>query len=377
MSRRPTIARIALVVAALLVVAGCGVSNSPPKQAEDQTNDSSTDPLLVLQGHASLGDEVVTEAPARARARTRTRESGDVVEVEEWPELPLTDAGTIDAGPDPYADQFVPVHAMPIEDDPRTTATIARSARMLRLVDHEDWDAWMGANNRSPWQQDYDANSASVVEVTVERCGGARSVATGVVLADELVATTSHVVENAAARVRVAPAVGASTRIPAMIRYLDVDDDVAILRVPGLQVEPMPLHTPSSVAPTFGYAYGVAPVGRAGTLRRVPVLATQVEEPITTEQPDGFAQQISDRSVNTLVGGITSGFSGGVVVATNDANRASGWGFHGLLRARMSLREDTAGIVIPARIVAEAIAAESQLEEWFEHRPGGCPQWFR
>jgi hypothetical protein len=166
-------------------------------------------------------------------------------------------------------------------------------------------------------------------------------------------------------------------RIPAMIRFLDVDDDIAVLRVPGLGIQPLGWHVPVGTAPQLAYAYGVAPVGRAGTLRRAPVITSLQESSISIEQPDGFAQQISDRSVQTIVGGITSGFSGGVIAATNDEFLRDGWGFHGIIRARVPFRADTAGIVVPSRLVGEALDAEAGLEEWFEIRPGGCPQWRR
>jgi hypothetical protein len=152
---------------------------------------------------------------------------------------------------------------------------------------------------------------------------------------------------------------------------------VDVLKVPGLRVQPMPVYVPSGTEPRFGYAYGVANGGLAGALRRTPVVVSVQESSIELEQPDGFAEQISDRSVQTLVGGVTTGFSGGVVSATNDDTLATGFGFHGLIRARVPFRSDTGGIVVPSRIVREAIDASGRLDEWFEHRPGGCPQWRR
>jgi S1-C subfamily serine protease len=376
--------RLVTIVLASAMLAGCGdeprESTDPAADGVRQPAAAPVDRVLVVKGqHVERSEREAAQGRAAAPVdaeppRQRERRPSERPRI---PPLPLLADGSIDAGPDPFEASFVPVQAIPIEDGPDATRTIARSAAQLRRIDRARWDEWMRTGIRSPWQQGDDPISASLVEVTVERCGGARHVATGVVLADETVVTNVHVVENAAKRVRVSQAVGMNPRLPAMIRYLDVDDDVAVLRVPGLRAPALAMYRPAGAAPRFGYAFGIAPGGRSGMLRRVPVVTTTREETITVEQPDGFAQPIRDRSVQTLVGGISSGFSGGVVATTNTRSLAGGWGFHGLLRARASLRADTAGIVVPSRIVAAALAAERQLEEWFEHRPGGCPQWRR
>jgi hypothetical protein len=334
--------------------------------------------MLVVNGEP-VGRKQPAERAADAASSARKPRTSKPRQVREvpWPALRLTAAGTIDDGPDPFDGDNVPVQPIPIEDDPYTTKDIDVAAAQLRRVDRDKWDEWMTGMERSPWQQGPDSTASALVEVTVERCGGARSVATGVVLANDTVVTTVHAVENAAKRVRVAPAIGYEPRIPAMIQYLDVDDDVAVLRVPGLRMTPMRWHVPLNAEPLFGFAFGVGPGGRSGALRRVPVITSMQESSITVEQPDGLAEQISDRWVQTLVGGITTGFSGGVVAATNDPALATSWGFHGLLRARMPFRSDTAGIVVPSRIVAEALDANDQLDPWYEHMPGGCPQWNR
>jgi hypothetical protein len=391
MSARRATAFGVVVVAAALLLAGCGLpgrggdsssDSEPAKEAPTAGDSDEVESALVLQGR-EVGAERAEAAPEAKPGRvtkTATRVAVDPVVEEEWPAPELLADGSIDDGEDPFLDESVPVLPMPIEDDPYTTSSIEVEARRLRRIDRDQWDAWMDADLTSPWQQSVSGTAQHLVEVSVERCGGARHVATGVVLADETVVTNVHVVENAAKRVRVAAASGGETsrRYPAMIRYLDIDDDVAVLKVPGLQMEPMLWH--QVVDPDqamFGYAYGISRSGRAGTLRRVPVISTMREETIRVEQPDGFAEQISDRPVHAMVGGISSGMSGGVVAATNDPDLTYNWGFHGLLRARMGLRADTAGIVVPARIVGDALDANDRLEEWQEIRPGGCPQWHR
>lgn len=385
--------QVVIVVVAALLVAACGgkdTSDSTPR--DDEGGDADRTPsLLVIDGDAVGAANPVggmkgsTEADGRVVRETDAAadDEEEAAEEQEYEPIPLLPDGTIDDGDDPYDAEFVPVLAMPIEDDPYTTSTIEAAAMQLRRVDSEQWAEWMAPPTaRSPWQQGADPITDSLVEVTVERCGGARHVATGVVLDDETVVTNVHVVENAAKRIRVGRAASSiratdPRRLPAMIRYLDIDDDIAVLRVPGLTQPEMLWHQAIGTAPAFGYAFGVGQGGRSGTLRRVPVMASMQEETITVEQPDGFAEEITDRPVQTVVGGISSGFSGGIIASTNDPTLQAGWGFHGILRARMGLRADTAGIVVPQRIVEEALAANDGLPEWFEIRPGGCPQWHR
>ena len=369
---------------ALAACAGGDPTTSAAKEDDAKGGDGpQVESVLVIDG-TPVDGERARAAAAREReqekgagARRRVRSEVDPI-VRTWPAPELNADGTIDDGPDPFEGERVAVQPIPVEDDPSTTRDIDAAAADLRRIDRADWDRWLGANaNRSPWQQGDDAFAAPIVDVTVERCGGARTVATGVVLANETVVTTVHAVESAAKRVRVSSTVREGQRIPAMVRYLDVDDDVAVLKVPGLRIRPMPFYTPADSEPRFGYAYGVANVGVSGALRRTPVMVSTREATVELEQPDGFAEQITDRSVFALVGGITTGFSGGVVAATNDTRMASGFGFHGLIRARVPYRADTGGIVVPSRLVREAITASQGLDTWFEHRAGGCPQWRR
>lgn len=369
-----------------VVLAGCGASDDGGKAASDEAPKDSgsgeqAESLLVIDGKAVGADGEIAsdpaDAPAKVAPKRRVRTAVDEPD-EVWVAPRLNGDGTIDDGPDPFAGERIQVQPIPVEDDPATTATIDAAAMAMRRIARADWDRWLAASDqRSPWSQGDDAFAASIVDITVERCGGARTVATGVVLANETVVTTVHAIETATKRVRVSSTVGEGPRLAAMIRYLDVDDDVAVLKVPGLRVQPMPVYVPSGTAPRMGYAYGVANGGVSGAMRRAPVIVSMEETSLTTEQPDGFAEQISDRAVQTLVGGISTGFSGGVVATTNDADLDSGFGFHGLIRARVPHRADTAGIVVPSRIVRDAITASGRLDQWYEIRPGGCPQWRR
>lgn len=368
-------------------MAGCGGGSADTRKAADADEGATRDPVesvLVIDGTRFDADgkplpkEPRLDAADGARQPRRVRTTDAETITKRWPALELNGDGTIDDGPDPFEGERLAIQPIPLEDDASTTAAIEAAALQMRRVARDDWDRWIGANNqRSPWDQSEDPFAAAIVDITVERCGGARTVATGVVLGNETVVTTVHAIETSTKRVRVSSTVGSGPRIAAMVRYLDVDDDVAVLKVPGLRINPMPFYTPSGVEPRLGYAYGVSNGGTSGALRRTPVMVSMQESSITVEQPDGFAEEISDRSVQTLVGGITTGFSGGVVATTNDTRLATGFGFHGLIRARMPYRADTAGIVVPSRIVREALDASAGLDPWFEHRPGGCAQWRR
>jgi hypothetical protein len=102
-----------------------------------------------------------------------------------------------------------------------------------------------------------------------------------------------------------------------------------------------------------------------------------VESSLSKEQPDGFDRNITDRSVYPLVGAIDTGFTGGVVAATNDAKLATGWGFHGLIRARIPYRAEGGGVAVPSRLVRIAMAEAAKLDKWSEVMPEHCPEWTR
>lgn len=363
---RPLPARLAMAAAWVVLAGGCG-SNAPSatEAAPEAESGKPVSSVLVLEGKPAAKAPRGTErfrsqkAPAHRKAV--------------WPAPALNADGTI-AGTDPFGARPIEAQPVPVEDDAATTAAIDLWRSRLRTVDPEQWAEWMDSGGGSPWANTTDAVMPSIVQIAVQRCGGARTVATGVVVAPETVATTVHVVESAASRVWVAPATTGARRIPAIVRYVDVDDDVAVLKVPGLTLPALGLHAAGGGAPRWGYAYGV---GQRGGVRRAPVVADPAESVVDREQPDGFAQQISDRSIHPMIGAVHSGFSGGVVTLTDDPELTGGWGLHGLLRARVPFRADTGAILVPSRIVREAVAASLALDEWFEIRPGACPQWRR
>lgn len=376
-----------VVLAVALAMAGCGGGDAKgAKDSGDSPTPESTermDSVLVVDGTARGADGTPTSKqlakvpPPAATSKPKKPRIVTVPRKKHWPKPPMLEDGTIDDGADPFDGSPVQVQPLPVEDDPRSTAAIDQWASRIRRVELEQWNSWMDAGLRSPWSQEQDAAMKSLVKVTVERCGGARTVATGVVLADQTVVTTVHAIESPARRVRITAADGSGARIPAMIRYLDVDDDVAVLKVPGLTAPPMQFHVVTGDAPQWGHAYGIGRGGPAGTARRTPAVVAMVESSLTVEQPDGLAEEITDRPVYPFVGAVDSGFSGGVVTATNDPRFVSGWGFHGLIRARVPFRADTAGVAVPSRVVGDALKAHERLDEWYEHPAGVCPQWRR
>lgn len=383
--RRST--RPALLLIASLVLAACGGADSQSKA--DRTSSSDAKPvegLLVVDGNRRDGNTRVAEPQLEARKPEPAPATNAVFDAlresigtkDPWPAPPMLTDGTIDDGVDPFLDEVVPVQPVPIEDDPATTRDIDAWSQLLRTIDRDEWTAWMDAKLKRPFGQDEtDPILDGIVRISVERCGGARTVATGAVVAPETVVTTVHAIESAQRRVRVSPAMGTAYRVPAMVRYLDIDDDVAVLKVPGLKADPLPFYSGGGSEPQRGYAYGISRGSPAGAVRRAPAMVAVAEEKIDVEQPDGFGADITDRQVFPIVAAIDSGFSGGVVTTTSDPEAISGFAVQGLIRARVPYRAQTAGIVVPARIVQQAVSNSQQLDTWFEHPAGRCPQWTR
>jgi hypothetical protein len=364
-----------LLLAFGMLLAGCAGAAHAPKE-DPPYKGAPAASSLMLDGQA------VGAAGTRPRSTRAATPAGAIAALgtplpKKWPVPALLSDGSLDAGADPFAGESVPVQPLPIEDDATATRTIDDWSTALKNIDPAQWSKWTAAAQRSPWQQDVDARLKSMVKVSVERCGGAQTVASGVVLGAETVVTTVHAIESADQRVRISPAGDDTTRLAAIVRYMDIDNDIAVLKVPGLKAPAMDFHTAGSTAYEWGYAYGVTQDGLSGTLNRTPAIVSTQEEDLTVEQPDGFAQQIKDRQVLTAVAAVDSGYSGGAMVATTDPNGVTGFGFAGLVRARVPYRSNTGAIVIPPRLVRTALTAAAALDPWFEHVPNRCPQWHR
>lgn len=334
---------------------------------------------LIIDGRSvaprAADEPRIGAAGAARRPRDATRRAPAAVRRAPRPEL-LSD-GTIDDGPDPFGEAPTPVLPTPIESDPETTRALARSASDLQRIEGAQWRTWLDDRSQLATAAGPPEALEALVRVYTLRCGGARTVTAGIVVGDELVATSVTAVESPQRRIRITPATGAPDRIPGMIQYLDVDDDVAIVRVPGLRLRPIGAHVERGVQPARALALGIDAGSGGRGPRRMPVYASMAEDVIDVEQHDGLEQRISDRAVLPMIGGVDDGFTGGMLIATNDARGSSGWGLHGMIRARVPYRSTGGGIAVPARIIQQAVRAASARDPWFEHRPGGCPQWRR
>lgn len=147
------------------------------------------------------------------------------------------------------------------------------------------------------------AAQASVVRVEGSSCGlGIRG--SGWVVRDGIVATNAHVVSGQQDTRVVVPQEG--TR-DATIVFLDGENDVALLRVPGLAAPPLRV-AEGGVFPRpvvlLGYPRGGPLVARPGT----------AGAPRTVVAPDAYQRSVGPRVVVPLRGRVQRGQSGGPVV---------------------------------------------------------------
>ncbi|MBC7460050.1 MAG: hypothetical protein H7287_01675 [Thermoleophilia bacterium] len=390
MSTSRHLVRCLLLVGCCLLLAACGSAKeqrAEPAAAKDTgvVNDG-----LIINGTEVDAKSGQRDVPADPKAKPVVASAkakgvvaiGTIVKALPQPEL-NADGSLV--GTDPFADTGVQVMPTPIEGNPETVRPFRVAVRAaLAAVDAVDitvgnrMRTWVRTGDRATADSvSADTIRPGVVSIAVERCGGARTVVVGAVVAAETVVTTVGAIDNAAKRIWVAPISGGA-RKQGMLQYLDIADDIAVYRVPGLQVTPLPTFAVQG-APgiQFGYAYGIAPGGRQGRPQRISIAVGEAEESLTFEQADGLGKAITDRSVVPMIGPIGSGYAGGVVAATNDPENASGWGFWGLIRARVPYESTGGGIVVPARLVNIAVKRALALDPWFEIQPGPCPNWYR
>jgi S1-C subfamily serine protease len=180
------------------------------------------------------------------------------------------------------------------------------------------------------------AAAPSVVRVLGTACGvGVEG--SGWVARPGLVVTAAHVVAGED-DTTVVPLRGGS--LPAQVVAFDTHDDVAILRVPGLDAAPLRLVDPRPGAPVAIVGYPLnGPL--AATAGRIGTTATVLAQ-------DAYGRGPTRRVVTSLSGSIEHGDSGGPAVdasgavqATVFAARATGGGGYG----------------VPASIVREDLAA--------------------
>jgi S1-C subfamily serine protease len=147
------------------------------------------------------------------------------------------------------------------------------------------------------------AAAASVVKVQGTSCGlGAQG--SGWVVQRTLVATNAHVIAGQRDTNVLSP--GGQT-LPARVVYVDVANDVALLRVHGLQAPPLATREGN------GFPKPVVLLGypRDGALTAV---AATAGEPRTVLAPDAYRKRVRPRQVVPLRGGVEPGDSGGPVV---------------------------------------------------------------
>ncbi|MCW2972414.1 MAG: hypothetical protein JWN72_687 [Thermoleophilia bacterium] len=387
--RSPHMLRALLLITCCLLLAACGAAKEPKSKPTAAKDTGVVNEGLVIKGAEVDPKTGARDVPDVAPVKTATNggtttDAAASTAVEALPEPELNADGSL-VGTDPFAGTGVQVMPTPIEDDPETVRPFRTAVRAaIAAVDAVDitvgnrMRTWVRSGNHANVDAvTNDVIRPGVVSIAVERCGGARQVVVGAVLADEMVVTTVSAIDNAAKRIWVAP-VGGGDRKQGMLQYLDVADDIAVYRVPGLQLAALPTFAVQG-APgiQFGYAYGISPGGRQGRPQRISVAVGEAEESITFEQTDGLGKAITDRSILPMIGAVDSGYAGGVVAATNDPENQTGWGFWGLIRARVPYESTGGGIVVPARLVNIAVTRALALDPWFEIQPGPCPNWYR
>jgi S1-C subfamily serine protease len=188
------------------------------------------------------------------------------------------------------------------------------------------------------------AAAASTVKVQGVGCGGVAT-GSGFPVDDELIVTNAHVVSGTS-RTTVSTRDGRSR--PATVVVFDPDRDVAVLRAPGLNVEPLDqgearAGTPGAV---IGYPGG-------GPLTVSPAV---VEGRITARGRDIYSEDIVTREIWTLSARVRPGNSGGPLV--DEQGRWLGVVFAASLSAQNQAYALTADEIAP-RIEQAATATQA------------------
>ncbi len=157
---------------------------------------------------------------------------------------------------------------------------------------------------------DHRVRSATVV-VRHEACGGGSKSATGFVAAPDLVVTNAHVVAGSRlANAAIVVILNSTERHRGRVVAFDADNDLAVIRVEDLAVDPLPLAERSEHDQT-GWIYGHPSNGplqvrsfRAGTEVAAPV-------------PDIYSTETLTRLVVPLRADLDHGYSGSALVSTD------------------------------------------------------------
>lgn len=188
--------------------------------------------------------------------------------------------------------------------------------------------------------------AASVVRITgtAYACGQNRS-GSGFVVAPDRVMTNAHVVAGVVEPVVESPG---GQSLPGRVVYFDPVDDLAVVRVSGLDADPLPRAgdpAPGTEAVTNGYPFG-------GPFDSDPAVVVSVA---STPIADIYGGPATDRSVVTLASEVQQGESGGPLLTT--AGRVAGVVF-----ARDAARSDV-GYALAMTEVEPVAAAAGDLVE--------------
>lgn len=178
----------------------------------------------------------------------------------------------------------------------------------------------------------------SVVQLRGTACGVGIS-GSGWVVADDLVVTNAHVVAGVSRPDVLAPG---GDRLQGVPVYVDRVDDVALVRVPGLDAPALPLGDGPEEATAvvlLGYPGGGALQAEAGTAAPART--------VITETIDGSTRP---RHVVAVRGGLGPGSSGGPVVDRSGTVRAMIFG--------MRPGDEDATAAVPPSEIADALAAD-------------------
>lgn len=155
------------------------------------------------------------------------------------------------------------------------------------------------------------AAQRSVVRIEVDSCEG-RSMGTGWVGADGIVVTNAHVV--AGSRMITAQPRGRRQSFPAVPIWFDGEQDIALLRVPGLRGLPVLPMVQEPRAGTAGASMGF-PRGRWRVRHvRVGPTSDRIGGRLGGRASPGVSNAIGGRLVTTIRGRLQPGNSGGPVI---------------------------------------------------------------
>jgi S1-C subfamily serine protease len=183
------------------------------------------------------------------------------------------------------------------------------------------------------------AAASSVVKLQGTACGVGTQ-GSGWVVRDDLVATNAHVIAGHEGTRLLAPN---GQSLPASPVYVDATNDIALLRVRGLDVETL-VTNPDGDRPL--------PVALLGYPRNGPLTATAgtAGNARTVLSPDAYERRVRPRVVVPLRGGVQPGESGGPVVDRRGRVVAMIFG---------GTRDGTGGYAVPVDLVLAA--AEERL----------------